>query len=114
MVKPLGISLLALMVPMAAEAETPETWTCAKWLDGREHHQSTTMEIWVQGYLTSSNQWASALGWAVPPLRVREVLSLLDQGCKSQPNAHLADVLDAIQSEQLRTNWRDGKQMRPN
>lgn len=106
---PVGISL-ALVAPAPAQPESIGNRTCARWLDGREHHQSTTMETWVQGYLTSSNQWALALGWAVPPFRISEALSLLDQGCKSQPNADLADVLDAIQSELLRANWSDGKQ----
>ena len=104
---PVGISL-ALAAPAPAQPESIATGTCARWLDGREHHQSKTMETWLQGYLTSSNQWAVALGWAVPPLRVGEVLSLLDQSCRSQPNAQLADVLDVIQSELLRENWRDG------
>jgi len=101
----LGISL-ALVALVAAKAESPETWTCAKWLDGREHHQSTTMETWVHGYVTSSNQWALALGWAIPPLFAPAVLSLLDQGCKLQPNARFADVLNVVLSELLRARDR--------
>ena len=106
---PLGISL-ALMVPKAAKAVTPETWTCAKWLDGREHQGSATMETWVHGYVTSSNQWALALGWAIQPLFAPTVLSLLDQGCKSQPNARLTDILNVIQSQLLHGNRRHGRQ----
>ena len=101
---PVAISL-ALVAP--AQAESIGTRTCAKWLDGREHHQSTTMETWVHGYITSSNQWALALGWTVTPLLVSEALSLLDQSCKSAPNARPADVLDMIQSEFLPANRRD-------
>jgi hypothetical protein len=90
---------LTLVTLAAAEAEPPERWTCAKWLDGREQRQSTTMETWVQGYVTSSNEWALALGWTVTPLQGPQVLPLLDQSCKSTPNARLADVVfDMIRS----------------
>jgi hypothetical protein len=90
---------LTLVTLRAAEAEPPERWTCAKWLDGRERRQSTTMETWVQGYVTSSNEWALALGWTVTPLQGPLVLPLLDQSCKSIPNARLADVVfDMIRS----------------
>jgi len=34
---------------------------------------------------------------------------LLDHNCRSTPNAAVTDVLDVIQSEFLRANWRDGK-----
>jgi hypothetical protein len=95
--------------PAAAAPESPEAWTCERWLDARQHHRSKTIETWLDGYLTSSNQWALALGWAEAPLQVPEVLNLLDQNCKSSPNALLADVLDVIQSEFLRANWRDTK-----
>jgi hypothetical protein len=105
---PVAISL-ALVIPAAAETESPETWTCARWLDAREHHRSKSIETWVEGYLTSSNQWALALGWADAPLLVPEVLTLLDHNCGSTPNASVTDVLDVIQSEFLRANWRDGK-----
>ena len=99
---------LALVAP--AQAESIGTRTCAKWLDGREHHLSTTMETWVHGYVTSSNQWALTLGLRVTPLPVPKVLSLLDQSCKSTPDARLADVLYVIPSELLRANRRDGEQ----
>jgi hypothetical protein len=105
---PVAISL-AFAAPAAAQPEPAETWTCARWLDGREHHRSKTMETWVHGYLTSSNQWALALGWTATPLLLADVLTLLDKNCKSTPNAPLAEVLDVIQSEFLRANWRDGK-----
>ena len=105
---PVVISL-ALVIPALAQPEAPEAWTCARWLDARDHHRSKNMETWVDGYLTSSNQWALALGWADAPLLVPEVLTLLDHNCKATPNAAVADVLDVIQSEFLRANWRDGK-----
>ena len=101
--------LMILTVPAAAEPESPEGWTCGRWLEAREHHRSKTVEIWLKGYLTSSNQWALALGWADAPLLVPEVLNLLDQNCRSTPNAQVTDVLDVIQSEFLRANWRDNK-----
>jgi len=100
---------MILMVPAAAEPESPEAWTCAQWLDARHHHRSKTVETWLAGYLTSSNQWALALGWADAPLLISEVSNLLDQNCKSAPDASLTDVLDVIQSEFLRGNWRDSK-----
>jgi hypothetical protein len=53
---------LTLMTSVAAHPEPIGTRTCARWLDGREQHLSTTMETWVEGYLASSNQWALALG----------------------------------------------------
>jgi len=62
---PVAIAL-AWLTPVPSYAERSATWTCAKWVDGREQHLSTTMETWVQGYLTSSNQWALALGGTVP------------------------------------------------
>ena len=102
-------TLMILMVPAAAEPESPEAWSCAQWLDARHHHRSKTVETWLAGYLTSSNQWALALGWADAPLLISEVLNLLDQNCKSAPDGPLADVLDVIQSEFLRANWRDSK-----
>ena len=97
---PLLVAIWLTLVTLgAAEAEPPERWTCAKWLDGREQRQSTTMETWVQGYVTSSNEWALALGWTVTPLQGPQVLPLLDQSCKSAPNARLADVVfDMIRS----------------
>ena len=97
---PLLVAIWLTFVTLgAAEAEPPERWTCAKWLDGREQRQSTTMETWVQGYVTSSNEWALALGWTVTPLQGPQVLPLLDQSCKSAPNARLADVVfDMIRS----------------
>ena len=103
------VILLALMAPAAAERDSPEGWTCVRWLDAREHHRSKNVETWLEGYLTSSNQWALALGWAEAPLLVPEVLNLLDHNCRSTPNAAVTDVLDVIQSEFLRANWRDGK-----
>jgi hypothetical protein len=101
--------LMILMVPAAAEPGSLGAWTCAQWLDARHHHRSKPMETWLAGYLTSSNQWALALGWADAPLLISEVLNLLDQNCKSTPDAPVTDVLDVIQSEFLRANWRDGK-----
>jgi hypothetical protein len=97
---PLLVAIWPTLVTLgAAEAEPPERWTCAKWLDGREQRQSTTMETWVQGYVTSSNEWALALGWTVTPLPGPQVLPLLDQSCKSTPNARLADIVfDMIRS----------------
>ena len=90
---------LTLVTLAAAEAEPAERWTCAKWLDGRAQRQSTTMETWLQGYMTSSNEWALALGWTVTPLQGPQVFPLLDQSCKSTPNARLADVVfDMIRS----------------
>jgi hypothetical protein len=103
------VILLTLMTPAAAERDSPEGWACARWLDAREHHRSKNVETWLEGYLTSSNQWALALGWADAPLLVPEVLNLLDHNCRSTPNAAVTDVLDVIQSEFLRANWRDGK-----
>jgi hypothetical protein len=103
------VILLVLTAPAAAERDSPEGWTCARWLDAREHHRSKNVETWLEGYLTSSNQWALALGWADAPLLVPEVLNLLDHNCRSTPNAAVTDVLDVIQSEFLRANWRDGK-----
>jgi hypothetical protein len=101
--------LMILTVPATAEPESPEGWTCARWTEAREHHRSKTIEIWLKGYLTSSNQWALALGWADAPLLVPEVLNLLDQNCRSSPTASVTDILDVIQSEFLRANWRDTK-----
>jgi hypothetical protein len=96
---------LALVAPVAAQTGSIGAHTCAKWLDGREHQLSTTMETWAYGYLTSSNQWALALGLTAAPLLFPELLSLLDQHCKSTPNAYLANVvLDVIQSEFSRRN----------
>jgi hypothetical protein len=107
---PLPVAMLMILTgPAAAEPESPEGWTCARWTEAREHHRSKTVEIWLKGYLTSSNQWALALGWADAPLLVPEVLNLLDEDCRSTPNASLAEVLDVIQSEFLRANWRDTK-----
>jgi hypothetical protein len=58
------------------------------------------METWVEGYLASSNQWASALGLAEAPLLVPELLKLIDESCKSKPDARLANVvLDVIRAE---------------
>lgn len=105
---PIAVSL-ALVVPVRAQSEPPETWTCARWLEAREHHRSKIMETWIQGYITSSNQWALALGWAEAPLLIPEVLTLLDRDCKSTPSALVTNVVDVIQSEFLRSNWRDGK-----
>jgi hypothetical protein len=103
-----GMAMI-LSVPAAAAPESPEGWTCAQWLEARQHHRSKSVETWLDGYLTSSNQWALALGWADAPLQFPEVLNLLDQNCRSAPDAALADVLDVIQSEFLRANWRDAK-----
>jgi hypothetical protein len=88
------------MTSVAVHTEPIGTRTCARWLDGREQHLSTTMETWVAGYLASSNQWALALGLAEAPLLVQDLLKLIDQKCKSDPNVRLADlVLDVIRSE---------------
>ena len=107
---PLPVAMaMMLPVPAAAAPESYEAWTCAQWLEARQHHHSKTMETWLDGYLASSNQWALALGWADAPLQVPEVLNLLDQNCKSTPDTLLTDVLDVIQSEFLRANWRDTK-----
>lgn len=107
---PLRVAIaMILSVPAAAARESPEVWTCAQWVEARQHHRSKTVETWLDGYLASSNQWALALGWAQAPLLVPEVLNLLDQNCKSTPDASLTDVLDVIQSEFLRANWRDTK-----
>ena len=58
------------------------------------------METWVEGYLASSNQWALALGLAEAPLLVPELLKLIDESCKSKPDARLANVvLDVIRTE---------------
>jgi hypothetical protein len=85
---------------VAAHPEPIGMHTCARWLDGREQHLSTTMETWVHGYLTSSNQWALALGLAEAPLLIPDLLKLIDQSCKSSPDARLANVvLDVIWSE---------------
>jgi hypothetical protein len=101
---PLPVTIsLTLMTSVAAHAEPIGTRTCARWLDGREQHLSTTMETWVAGYLASSNQWALALGLAEAPVLVPELLKLIDQNCKSNPNARLANVVfDVIRSELLR------------
>jgi hypothetical protein len=88
------------MASVAAHPEPIGTHTCARWLDGREQHLSTTMETWVEGYLASSNQWALALGLAEAPLLVPELLRLIDQSCKSNPDARLAHVvLDVVRTE---------------
>jgi hypothetical protein len=88
------------MTSAAAHAESIGTRTCARWLDGREQHLSTTMETWVEGYLASSNQWALTLRLTDTPLLVPELLKLIDQSCKSNPDARLANVvLDVIWSE---------------
>ena len=34
------VILLALMAPAAAERDSPEGWTCARWLDAREDRKS--------------------------------------------------------------------------
>ena len=107
---PLPVAMaMMLTVPAAAAPDAPKAWTCAQWVDARQHHRSQTMETWLDGYLASSNQWALALGWPDAPLQVPEVLNLLDQNCKSAPNALVTDVLDVVQSEFLRANWRDPK-----
>ena len=99
---PLTISLI-LMTSVAVHTEPIGTRTCARWLDGREQHLSTTMETWVAGYLESSNQWALALRLAEAPMLVPEMLKLIDQNCKSNPNARLANVVfDLIRSELFR------------
>jgi hypothetical protein len=91
------------MTSVAAHPQPIGTRTCARWLDGREQHLSTTMETWVEGYLASSNQWALSLGLAEAPLRVPELLKLIDQSCKSRPDARLANViLDVIHTELAR------------
>ena len=88
------------MTSVAAHPEPIGTRTCARWLDGREQHLSTTMETWVEGHLASSNQWALALWLAEAPLPVSELLKLIDQSCKSNPDARLAHVvLDVIRTE---------------
>jgi hypothetical protein len=88
------------MTSVVAHPEPIGTRTCARWLDGREQHLSTTMETWVEGYLASSNQWALALGLVEGPLLVSELLKLIDEGCKSKPDARLANiVLDVIRTE---------------
>jgi hypothetical protein len=105
---------LALVAPVASQTGSIGSRTCAKWLDGREHQLSTTMETWVQGYLTSSNQLALALGLTAAPLLFPELLSLLDQRCKSTPNAYLANVvLDVIQSEFSRRKRERNEAPRP-
>jgi hypothetical protein len=98
---PLPVTIsLTLMTSVAANPEPIGTRTCARWLDGREQHLSTTMETWVEGYLASSNQWALALGLAQGPLLVPVLLKLIDEGCKSKPDARLANiVLDVIRTE---------------
>jgi len=93
---------LTLMTSVAAHAEPVGTRTCARWTAGREQHLSTTMETWVAGYLASSNQWAFALGLAEAPVLVPGLLKLIDQNCKSDPDASLASVVfDVIRSELL-------------
>jgi hypothetical protein len=101
---PLPVTIsLTLMTSVATHAEPIGTRTCARWMDGRGQHLSTTMETWVTGYLASSNQWALALGLAEAPVLVPELLKLIDQNCKSNPNARLANVVfDVIRSELLR------------
>ena len=98
---PLPVTIsLTLMTLVAAHPEPIGTRTCARWLDGREQHLSTTMETWVEGYLASPNQWALALGLTETPLLVPELLKLIDEKCKSKPDAHLANVvLDVIRTE---------------
>ena len=101
---PLPVTIsLALMASVATHAEPVGTRTCARWLDGREQHLSTTMENWVARYLASSNQWALALGPADALVPVPELLKLIDQNCKSNPDGRLANaVLNVIRSELLR------------
>ena len=95
--------LLTLMTSVATHAEPIGTRTCTRLLDGREQHLSTTMETWVDGYLASSNQWAFSLGLAEAPLLFPDVLKLIDQSCKSKPDARLANViLDVIHTELAR------------
>jgi len=85
---------------VTTHAESTGTRTCARWLDRREQHLSVTMETWVEGYLASSNQWALTLRLTDTPLLARDLLKLIDQSCKSNPDAHLANViLDVIWSE---------------
>ena len=98
---PLPVTIsLTLITLVAAHPEPIGTRTCARWLDGREQHLSTTMETWVEGYLASSNQWALALGLGEAPLLVQELLKLIDESCKSKPDARLANVvLDVIRTE---------------
>jgi protein-S-isoprenylcysteine O-methyltransferase Ste14 len=50
------------MTSVAANPEPIGTHTCARRLDGREQHLSTTMETWVEGYFASSNQWLLMVG----------------------------------------------------
>ena len=88
------------MISVAAHPEPIGTRTCARSLDVREQHLSTIMETWVEGDLASSNQWALALGLAEAPLLVPELLKLIDESCKSKPDARLANVvLDVIRTE---------------
>ena len=98
---PLPVTIsLTLLTSVAAHPDPIGTRTCARWLDGREQHLSTTMETWVEGYLASSNQWALALGLGEAPLLVPELLKLIDESCKSKPDARLANiVLDVIRAE---------------
>ena len=98
---PLPVTIsLTLLTSVAAHPEPIGTRTCARWLDGREQHLSTTMETWVEGYLASSNQWTLALGLGEAPLLVPELLKLIDESCKSKPDARLANVvLDVIRTE---------------
>jgi hypothetical protein len=98
---PLPVTIsLTLMTSVAAHAEPIGTRTCARWLDGREQHPSTTMETWVEGYLAWSNQWALTLRLTDTLLLVPRLLNLIDRGCKSNPDARLANVvLDVIWSE---------------
>jgi hypothetical protein len=101
---PLPVTIsLTLMTSVATHAEPIVPRTCAGWLDGREQHLSTTMETWVAGYLASSNQWALALGLTEAPLLVPDLLKLIDQSCKSNPDGRLANVvLNVVRSELLR------------
>jgi hypothetical protein len=58
------------------------------------------MRTRVDGYVASSNQWALALGLAEAPLLIPELLKLIDESCKSKPDARLANVvLDVIRTE---------------
>jgi hypothetical protein len=61
------------------------------------------METWVEGYLASSNQWALSSELAEAPLLFPQLLKLIDQSCKSKPDARLANViLDVIYTELAR------------
>ena len=101
----LPVTISLTLMASAAHPEPIGTRTCARWLDGREQHLSTTMETWVDGYLASSNEWALTLRLTDTPLLAPDLLKLIDQSCKSNPDAHLANViLDAIWSELSRRN----------